>query len=85
MPGVQHDIALDRIREIVSLILEIETEEIDHDAHFYEDLGADSLEKVEITVRVEREFEVTVSADEATEVSTVSDVLALLRAKGVVG
>lgn len=83
MPSMRHDIALGRIREIVAAVLETDLEAIIPDAHFYDDLSVDSLEKVEIAVRIEREFEVPISPDEAAEVSTVADALELLRAKGV--
>ncbi|MFF4500682.1 acyl carrier protein [Streptomyces sp. NPDC001401] len=76
--------ACDRLREIVAAVLEIDMTEIQADSLFYDDLAADSLEKVEIAVRIEREFGVPVDAEEGAELSSVSAALALLRAKGVV-
>ncbi|WP_327127184.1 phosphopantetheine-binding protein [Streptomyces sp. NBC_01718] len=84
MSDVQSIAALDRVRGIVAEILEIDIETVEPDASFYDDLAADSLEKVEIAVRVEREFEISVSPDEAGEMTSASAVLALLRDKGKV-
>jgi acyl carrier protein len=81
---MQTDVASDRLREIVAAVLEIDVAEIQADSLFYDDLAADSLEKVEIAVRIEREFGVSVDAEEGAELSSVSAALALLRAKGVV-
>ncbi|MFE1782469.1 AMP-binding protein [Streptomyces sp. NPDC059506] len=50
------DIVLDRLREIVASVLEVEKEDIEDSALFYEELGMSSLEKGAITVAIEREF-----------------------------
>ncbi|MGW7412282.1 acyl carrier protein [Streptomyces sp. NPDC054863] len=84
MSEVQNISALDRVRAIVAEVLEIDVESVEPDASFYDELAADSLEKVEIAVRVEREFDVPVSPDEASGMTSASAVLALLRAKGKV-
>ncbi|MEW2082478.1 phosphopantetheine-binding protein [Streptomyces sp. NPDC005283] len=85
MSAVKNQIACDQLREIVALVLEIDVAEVLTDSHFYDDLSADSLEKVEIAVRIERDFGVSLNADEAAELSSVAAALALLRDKGVVG
>jgi acyl carrier protein len=50
------DIVRDRLRAIVASVLEVEKDGIESGALFYEDLGISSLEKVAITVAIEREF-----------------------------
>ncbi|MDF2267465.1 acyl carrier protein [Streptomyces coacervatus] len=82
---MQTHVAADRLREIVAEVLEIDMAEIQVDSLFYDDLAADSLEKVEIAVRIEREFGVSVEAEDGAALSSVSAALTLLRAKGVVG
>ncbi|MEU9099562.1 acyl carrier protein [Streptomyces sp. NPDC048361] len=82
MSEVQKISALDRVRRIVAEVLEIDAELVEADASFYDDLAADSLEKVEIAVRVEREFDISVSPDEAAAMTSPAAVLALLRDKG---
>ncbi|MFI1530798.1 AMP-binding protein [Streptomyces griseus] len=54
--AVLMDIVRGRVRRIVASVLEVEADELDPDALFYEELGISSLEKVAITVAVEREF-----------------------------
>ncbi|MFE7779019.1 acyl carrier protein [Streptomyces sp. NPDC057445] len=85
MSAVKNQIACDRLREIVASVLEIDVSEVLADSHFYDELAADSLEKVEISVRIEREFGVSLGAEEAAELSSVAAALVLLRDKGVVG
>ncbi|MEK8173875.1 phosphopantetheine-binding protein [Streptomyces sp. M19] len=49
----------ERLRGIVASILELEPDQVTEDAQFYEDLGANSLEKTAITARIESEFGVS--------------------------
>jgi acyl carrier protein len=81
---VQNHVASLRIREIVAAVLELDLADIDPDALFYENLSADSLEKVEIAVRVEREFKVSLTAEEAAAMNSVAVAIAVLNDKGVV-
>jgi acyl carrier protein len=71
----------DRLRDIVASILEMEPAEVEADALFYEDLGADSLEKVGITTRIESEFGVSLTAEEAAAMRTVGEAVTVLRQK----
>lgn len=82
--AVQHHVASLRIREIVAAVLEMDPADINADALFYEDLSADSLEKVEIAVRVEREFGVGLTAEETAAMGSVALAVAVLGDKGVV-
>ncbi|HWR46754.1 MAG TPA: phosphopantetheine-binding protein [Pseudonocardiaceae bacterium] len=82
--STMHDQAIfDRIRGIVASVLEITEDDVWPAALFYEDLAADSLEKVEITVQIERHFGVQFAVDDAAELRSVADAVALLRRKGV--
>lgn len=82
MPAVWKATAVDRLREIVASVLELDLDEVDADALFYEDLGADSLEKVEITTRIETDFGVRLATAESAEVRNVQDAADLLERKG---
>ncbi|MCA2218254.1 acyl carrier protein [Jidongwangia harbinensis] len=84
MKTVDRDTAGERLRAIVASILELRPDEVGIDDHFYDDLQSGSLEKVEIAVRIEREFGVGIAADEAARVQRLSDALALLRDKGAI-
>jgi acyl carrier protein len=74
--------AVERVRAIVADVLELDAGEVATDADFYDDLGADSLEKVEIAMRIESEFSVTVAAEDAAAIGTVADAVAMLESKG---
>ncbi|MFK0244494.1 AMP-binding protein [Amycolatopsis azurea] len=50
------DAVVDRLRQIVASVLEVDKEDIEPDALFYEELGMSSLEKVAVAVAIEREF-----------------------------
>lgn len=71
------DIVRDRLREIVASVLEVEKDEIESGALFYEDLGIDSLEKVEIAAAIEREFG-ALSAEKAAALTSLDAAVSVL-------
>jgi len=58
--------------------LNIAPEKITMESRLLEDLGADSLDFVELLMALEDEFNVTISDEEAKELKTVADVLAFI-------
>ncbi|MGL4980509.1 MAG: acyl carrier protein [Fusobacteriaceae bacterium] len=66
---------LDKIKEIVVDQLGVEAEQVTIDANFVEDLGADSLDTVELIMAFEEEFEVEIPDSEAEKIKTVKDVV----------
>lgn len=77
-------ITVDRLRELVATVLEIDVAEIGEDALFYEDLEVDSLHKTEISALVRRDFKVRIDPEEWAALNSVTDVMKALRDKGVV-
>ncbi|MEU9270049.1 AMP-binding protein [Streptomyces sp. NPDC048251] len=71
------DTVLDRLREIVASVLEVEKEDIDSGALFYEELGISSLEKVAIAAAIEREFG-ALSAEEAAALTSLDAAVSVL-------
>ncbi|WP_234308062.1 AMP-binding protein [Streptomyces sp. NBRC 110035] len=71
----------DRLCKIVASVLEIDGTAIGDDDFFYEDLGADSLEKVEIATRIERELSVSLTPEEAAAIRSIGDAITVLRNK----
>jgi len=68
--------ALDmKVIEIVAEQLGIGEEEIQIDSKFVEDLGADSLDIIEVLLALEEEFEVEISDDEAQKIKTVGELI----------
>lgn len=62
---------LTRIKEIIIDKLGIEESKITSDARFIEDLGADSLDTVELIMQFEEEFDIEISDDDAEKLTTV--------------
>ncbi|WP_433855255.1 AMP-binding protein [Streptomyces kronopolitis] len=71
------NIVLDRLREIVASVLEVEKDGIESGALFYEELGMSSLEKVAITVAIEREFG-ALSAEGAAALTSLDAAVSVL-------
>ena len=62
-----------RVREIIINELGVEPEKVTDDASFVEDLGADSLDTVELVMAFEEEFGVEIPDDAAETILTVGD------------
>ena len=61
----------DRVIEIVSEQLNVSKEQITPETSFINDLGADSLDLVELVMEFEDEFDITIPDDEAEQIKTV--------------
>jgi acyl carrier protein len=68
----------DRVRRIVIEHLDIEPENVTLEAKFVEDLGADSLDRIELVMTVEAEFDIEIADDQADAVNTVGDAVRLV-------
>ena len=64
-----------RVREIVAEQLERDVNEVTNTASFIDDLGADSLDIVELVMKMEEEFGIEIPDDEAEKIKTVNDVI----------
>ena len=62
---------LTRVKEIIIDKLGIEETKITNDARFIEDLGADSLDTVELIMQFEEEFDIEISDEDAEKLTTV--------------
>ncbi|MEH6627680.1 MAG: acyl carrier protein [Motiliproteus sp.] len=61
----------ERVKKIVAEQLGVKEEEVTSDASFVEDLGADSLDTVELVMALEEEFETEIPDEEAEKITTV--------------
>lgn len=61
----------ERVRKIVAEQLGVKAEEVTNSASFVEDLGADSLDTVELVMALEEEFETEIPDEEAEKITTV--------------
>jgi len=64
-----------RVREIVAEQLERDVNEVTKTASLIEDLGADSLDVVELVMKMEEEFGIEIPDEEAEKIKTVNDVI----------
>ena len=65
----------DRVRKVLVDKLEVTEEEVTTEASVMDDLGADSLDVVEIVMQLEEEFEVEISDEEAEGLKTVQQIV----------
>ena len=63
----------DRVKSIIVELLGVDAEEVNPEASFVEDLGADSLDTVELIMAFEEEFGVEISDDDAEKIRKVRD------------
>ncbi len=65
----------ERVKKIVVEQLGVKEEEVNNDASFVDDLGADSLDTVELVMALEEEFECEIPDDEAEKITTVQQAI----------
>jgi len=69
-----------RVKAIIVDKLSVEESEVTNEANFTNDLGADSLDTVELIMEFEKEFELSIPDDQAEKISTVGDAIAYIEA-----
>jgi acyl carrier protein len=70
----------DRVKKIVVEHLGVEADKVTAEASFIDDLGADSLDIVELVMAFEEEFNVEIPDDAAEKISTVKDAIEFITA-----
>lgn len=71
----------ERIRKIIAEQLGVEEDDVVPDAKFVEDLGADSLDTVELVMALEEEFEIEIPDEDAEKIQTVSAAVDFIKDK----
>jgi len=71
----------DKVKEIVVEELSAEEDKVTPQARFVEDLGADSLDVVELVMRFEEEFEIEIPDEDAEKITTVGDAVSYIEKK----
>ncbi len=69
----------DKIKEIIVDQLNVDADEVTNEASFMEDLGADSLDIVELIMALEEEFNMDVPDEEAEKLKTVGDAIEFIK------
>jgi len=65
----------ERIKQIVAEQLGVDDEQVTTEASFMDDLGADSLDTVELVMALEEEFDIEISDEDAEKIQTVQDAI----------
>ena len=71
----------EKVKKLIADQLGRAVEEITEDKEIVKDLGADSLDVVEMLMSLEEEFNVTVPEEEAVNIKTVGDIIELISSK----
>lgn len=71
-----------KIKKIIEEQLGVESDRVKPEASFIDDLGADSLDIVELVMAMEEEFDLEIPDEDAEKLRTVSDVTKYLQGKG---
>ncbi|MDR1645499.1 MAG: acyl carrier protein [Tannerellaceae bacterium] len=69
-----------RVKAIIVDKLSVEETEVTNEASFTNDLGADSLDTVELIMEFEKEFNISIPDDQAEKIATVGDAIAYVEA-----
>lgn len=72
---------IEKVKDIIVEELGVEREKLTDTASFMEDLGADSLDTVELVMAFEKEFDIDIPDEEAEKLRTVGDALKYLNEK----
>ncbi len=73
----------EKVKEIIVSKLGVDAAQVTSEASFTNDLGADSLDTVELVMEFEKAFNIQIPDEDAEKISTVGDVINYLKAKGL--
>lgn len=77
--GMNPDAILEKVKEVIIEQLGVEDEDIRLETSFIDDLGADSLDIVELIMALEEEFDMQIPDSEAEKIATVNDVVEYIK------
>ena len=72
----------ERVKQIVAEQLGVEEDQVTDAASFMEDLGADSLDTVELVMALEEEFDIEISDEDAEKIQTVQNAVSYITDNG---
>lgn len=70
-----------KVREMIAKQLDLDIKEVTKEASFLEDLGADSLDVVELIMSMEEEFGIQIPDEDAEKIKTVQDAIDYIKKK----
>lgn len=72
---------VERVKSIIVDQLNVSAEEVTNEASFIEDLGADSLDIVELIMALEEEYDIEIPDEDAEKIQTVQDVINYIQSR----
>jgi len=72
---------LERLQKIIVEQLGVDSDQVTPDASITDDLGADSLDRVELVMAIEGEFNIEISDEDAEKIETVQDAINYIQEK----
>lgn len=75
------DKTFEDVKAVIAEELEVDEAQITMESHIVDDLGADSLDVVELIMRLEEKFELEIPDEEAEKIQTVADAVKFIEAK----
>lgn len=72
---------LDKVKEMIASQLNLNVEDVKPESKIVDDLGADSLDMIEMLMALEEEFKISVPDDEAEKLKTIADIAAFIDAQ----
>ncbi len=70
-----------KIIELLSSKFGVDEEKILETSHIVDDLGADSLDAIELVMDIEKEFDISIADEEANKIETVQDIIDVVASK----
>ncbi|MCI5649832.1 MAG: acyl carrier protein [Fusicatenibacter sp.] len=74
---------LEKMKEILADQLNCDADTINEETSFKDDLGADSLDLLEVVMALEDEYGIEINTDDLTDLATVGDVIEYMKQNGV--
>jgi acyl carrier protein len=71
---------MDKVKDVIVDQLNVEEDDVTEDAAFIDDLGADSLDIVELVMALEEQFSISIPDEEAENIKTVGDAVDYIKA-----
>ena len=77
--AMSQEAILEKVRSIVAEQLSVDSGEVKPESNFQNDLGADSLDTVELVMALEEAFDIEIPDDDAEKMQTISDAIGYLK------
>jgi acyl carrier protein len=75
---MEHEEIFDKVKEVIVDQLSVEEDDVTEDAAFVDDLGADSLDIVELVMALEEQFGISIPDEQAEKIKTVGDAVSFI-------